>query len=86
VTDANGNTVFQNGQRIGGYFTTDAAFGYRAASGPWGAKGYSVSVDVNNLFNVHKITAYAGTQAVSGDPLFFGLPGRGVFLDLSVKL
>lgn len=86
VTDSNGNTVFQNDQRIAGYFTTDAALGYRAASGPWGAKGYSVSVDINNLFNVHKITGYAGTQAVSGNPLFFGLPGRGVFLDLSVKL
>jgi iron complex outermembrane receptor protein len=43
-------------------------------------------VDVNNIFNVHKLTSYAGTQSVSGQPLFFGLPGRGVFLDLSVKL
>jgi iron complex outermembrane recepter protein len=86
ITDADGNTVFQNSQPIGGYFTTDAALGYRADHGPWGAKGYSVSVDINNLFNVHKITGYAGTQSVSGDPLFFGLPGRGVFLDLSVKL
>ena len=86
VTNNAGDTVFQNDQRIAGYFSTDAAFGYRADHGPWGAKGYSVSVDVNNLFNVHKITGYAGTQSVSGSPLFFGLPGRGVFLDLSVKL
>lgn len=86
VTDSNGNTVFENDQRIAGYFITDAAFGYRADHGPWGAKGWSASVDINNLFNVHKITGYAGTQAVSGAPLFFGLPGRGVFLDLSVKL
>lgn len=87
ITGADGNTVFQNSQRIGGYFTTDAALGYRTDHGPWsGAKGYSVSVDINNLFDVHKITGYAGTQSVSGTPLFFGLPGRGVFLDLSVKL
>ncbi|WP_114240705.1 TonB-dependent receptor [Dyella sp. C9] len=86
TTGANGNIVFANSQPIGSYFSTDAALGYRSDHGPWGAKGYSVSMDINNLFNVHKITGYAGTQAVSGAPLFFGLPGRGVFLDLSVKL
>jgi iron complex outermembrane recepter protein len=86
TTDANGNSVFANSQPIGGYFSADAALGYRADHGPWGAKGYSISLDINNLFNVHKITGYAGTQSVSGAPLFFGLPGRGVFLDLSVKL
>ena len=86
VTLSNGDTAFQNSQPIAGYLTTDAALGYRTDHGPWGIKGYSVSVDINNLFNVHKITGYAGTQAVSGAPLFFGLPGRGVFLDLSVKL
>jgi iron complex outermembrane receptor protein len=86
ITDNNGNSVFQNGALIAGYFTMDAALGYRTDHGPWGGKGYSISVDINNLFNVHKITGYAGTQSVSGDPLYFGLPGRGVFLDLSVKL
>ncbi|WP_243041196.1 TonB-dependent receptor domain-containing protein [Dyella sedimenti] len=86
VTDDAGNSVFGNDQRIAGYFSTDAALGYRSDHGPWGLKGYSVSMDINNLFNVRKITGYAGTQSVSGTPLFFGLPGRGVFLDLSVKL
>ncbi|MEV8521193.1 TonB-dependent receptor [Dyella marensis] len=86
ATDASGNDVFANGARIAGYTSWDAAFGFRGEHGPWGAKGYSVSVDVNNLFNVHKLTGYAGTQSVSGTPLYFGLPGRGVFLDLSVKL
>jgi len=41
---------------------------------------------VNNLFDVHKLIAYAGSQSVSGTPLYFGLAGRGVFLDLSIKL
>ena len=86
TTDDAGKVVFRDDQRIGGYFTADAAFGYRADHGPWGAKGYSISMDINNLFNAHKITGYAGTQSVSGAPLFFGIPGRGVFLDLSVKL
>ena len=86
VTDANGNTVFQDGAHIGGYMTTDAAFGFRTDHGPWGLKGWSASVDINNLFNVHKIIGYAGTQSVSGDSLWWGLPGRGIFLDLSVKL
>ncbi|WP_250634071.1 TonB-dependent receptor domain-containing protein [Pinirhizobacter soli] len=86
TTDDDGNLVFKNDQRIAGYLTVDAAAGYRTETGPWGTKGFSVSVDVNNLFNVKKFTGYAGTQAVSGDPLYFGLPGRGIFLDVSVKL
>jgi iron complex outermembrane receptor protein len=86
TTDDDGNVHFVNDQRIAGYFSVDAAAGYRTDKGPAGTKGYSISVDVNNLFNVHKLTGYAGTQAVSGDPLYFGLPGRGIFLDLSVKL
>jgi iron complex outermembrane receptor protein len=86
TTDAAGDTVFADSQRIGAYFSVDGALGYRTDHGPAGTKGYSISVDVNNLFDVHKLTGYAGTQSVSGQPLFFGLPGRGVFLDLSVKL
>ena len=86
TTDASGNTVFANSQHLGGFTTADAALGYRSNSGPWGAKGYSISLDVNNLFDVHKLIAYAGSQSVSGTPLYFGLAGRGVFLDLSIKL
>jgi iron complex outermembrane receptor protein len=86
TTDDDGNTLFRNSQRLGGYVAVDAALGYRSEHGGFTGKGYSISMDVNNLFNVHKITAYAGTQSVSGDALFFGLPGRGVFLDLSMKL
>lgn len=86
TTDDDGNLVFHNDQRIAGYLTVDAAAGYRTDKGPAGTKGFSVSVDVNNLFNVHKFTGYAGTQSVSGAPLYFGLPGRGIFLDLAVKL
>ncbi|WP_199097657.1 TonB-dependent receptor [Dyella sp. ASV21] len=85
-TDNSGNTVFVNSAPIGGYLAVDAALGFRADHGPWGAKGWSISMDVNNLFNAHKIAGYAGTQSVSGQNLYFGLPGRGVFLDLSVKL
>ncbi|HEY0199576.1 MAG TPA: TonB-dependent receptor [Rhodanobacter sp.] len=86
TTDDNGNSIFQNSQRLGGYVAVDAALGYRNQHGGFTGKGYSISMDVNNLFNVHKLTAYAGTQSVSGNALFFGLPGRGVFLDLSMKL
>jgi iron complex outermembrane receptor protein len=85
-TDSAGNTVFANSERIGGYMTADAAVGYRAEHGPWGTRDLSISLDVNNLFDTHKVTAYAGTQSVSGTPLYFGLSGRGVFVDLSFKL
>lgn len=86
TTNDAGDTVFANSQRLGGYMSVDGAIGYRTDRGPAGTKGFSISIDVNNIFNVHKLTSYAGTQSVSGEPLFFGLPGRGVFLDLSVKL
>lgn len=86
TTDDAGNTVFINDNRLAGYVSTDAAFGYRSADGGPTGKGWSVSMDVNNLFNVHKLIGYAGTQSVSGDALYWGLPGRGVFLDLSLKL
>ena len=85
TTDDAGNTVFQDSSRIGGYFYVDAALGYRSEHGGFAGKGWSLSADINNLFNVHKITAYAGTQSVSGAPLYFGLPGRGVFIDMSMK-
>jgi iron complex outermembrane receptor protein len=86
TTDDSGNTVFANSARLGGYVAVDAALGFRSTHGGVSNKGYSISVDVNNLFNVHKLTGYAGTQSVSGDALYFGLPGRGVFLDVSMKL
>ncbi|UPG92600.1 TonB-dependent receptor domain-containing protein [Luteibacter aegosomatissinici] len=86
ATNDAGNTVFVNDNRLAAYVSTDAAFGYRSADGGPTGKGWSVSMDVNNLFNVHKLIGYAGTQSVSGDALYWGLPGRGVFLDLSLKL
>jgi iron complex outermembrane receptor protein len=86
ITDDDGNSVFADGQRLAGFLAVDATVGYRSAHGGFTGKGYSISMNVNNLFNVHKLSEYAGTQKVSGDALYFGLPGRGVFIDLSMKL
>jgi iron complex outermembrane receptor protein len=85
ITDDDGNTVFGNGEPIGAYLTVDATLGYRSAHGGFAGKGYAISVNINNLFDVHKLTEYAGTQKVSGDALYFGVPGRGIFLDMSMK-
>jgi iron complex outermembrane receptor protein len=85
TTDSSGNTVFANSERLGAYSSVDAAGGFRSDHGPWGFKGYSVSVDVNNIFDTHKLIGYAGARSTDGEPLFFGLAGRGVFLDLSMK-
>jgi iron complex outermembrane receptor protein len=85
TTDDDGNSMFANGAPLGGFLAVDATVGYRSLDGGFTSKGYTVSVDINNLFNVHKLTEYAGTQKVSGDDMYFGLPGRGVFLDLSMK-
>jgi len=85
TTDDEGNSVFANGAPLGGYLAVDGTLGWRSPDGGFAGKGYTISVDVNNIFNVHKLTEYAGTQKVSGDALYFGLPGRGVFLDMSMK-
>ncbi|UYK85403.1 TonB-dependent receptor [Xanthomonas sacchari] len=85
TTAANGATVFGNDQRLGGYASLDAALGYRSTHGPYGLKGYSISMDVNNLLNRHALIGYAGTRSSDNQPLYFGLAGRGVFLDLSLK-
>lgn len=86
TTDDQGRTVFANSQRLPGYMAVDAAVGYRSAHGGPAHKGWSLSLDINNLFDVHKLIGYAGTQKVSDDPLYFGLPGRGFFVDLTMKL
>ncbi|MFT4249251.1 MAG: TonB-dependent receptor [Pseudomonas sp.] len=85
TTNDDGDTVFADSQRLGGYSSVDVAGGFRSDHGPWGFKGYSISMDVNNLFDVHKLIAYAGARSTDDEPLYFGLPGRGVFLDLSLK-
>ncbi|WP_347261590.1 TonB-dependent receptor [Rudaea sp.] len=84
-TDSAGNTIFVNGARIPSYMSVDGSFGYRTEHGPFGTKGFMVSVNVNNIFNVHKLTGWGGTQSVSGNDLYWGLPGRGVFFDVSMK-
>ncbi|HWU77186.1 MAG TPA: TonB-dependent receptor [Rhodanobacter sp.] len=86
VTDDDGNSVFGNDERLAGFLTVDATIGYRSPHGGFTGKGYSISANINNLFNVHKLSEFAGTQKESGDAMYFGLPGRGVFIDLSMKL
>lgn len=85
ITDGSGNTVFGNGEPLGGFVTVDGTIGYRSLHGGFRGKGYSISLNVNNLFDVHKLTEYAGTQKKSGDALYFGLPGRSFFFDVSMK-
>jgi iron complex outermembrane receptor protein len=85
TTDDDGNTVFGNSVRMGGFTAVDATIGYRTQQGGFANKGWAIALNVNNIFDVHKRSVYAGTQKVSGDPLFFGLAGRGLFLDVSMK-
>ncbi|UXA51792.1 TonB-dependent receptor [Xanthomonas prunicola] len=82
-TDASGATVFGNDERLPSYTSLDAAGGYRSTHGPWNLKGYSLSLAINNLLDTHRLIGYAGTRSTDNAPLYFGLAGRGVFLDLS---
>lgn len=85
TTDDDGNTVFGNDVPMGGFTAVDATVGYRTEHGGFANKGWAIALNVNNIFDVHKRSVYAGSQKESGDPLFFGLAGRGVFLDVSMK-
>jgi iron complex outermembrane receptor protein len=86
TTDDDGNTVFGNAVPLGGYTAWNLSLGYRSETGGFTGKGYAISLNLDNIFDVHKLSEYAGTQKESGDDLFFGLPGRGVFVDFSMKL
>lgn len=85
TTDDDGNTVFGNGIPLGGYTAVDATIGYRTEHGGFSDKGWAIALNINNVFDVHKLSVYAGSQKVSGEPLYFGLAGRGIFLDFSTK-
>lgn len=86
TTDDSGATVFANDQRIGEVFTADLAGGWRFQhmSGP--LKDFTASIKIGNLFNSHKISDFAGNQSVSGDPLYWRVPGRSVFFNIDTKV
>jgi iron complex outermembrane recepter protein len=73
-------------QPINAFSTLDGALGYTvAANSGWLSKA-SVKLSFNNLLDSHKIIALAGYTVGDGTPLYWTLPGRSVFANLSVPL
>jgi iron complex outermembrane receptor protein len=69
--------------RVGATFTVDLAAGYHFHTPI--TKNLTASIKVGNLLDSHKVVDYAGTQSVSGTPLYWLTPGRSVFFNLDAK-
>ena len=69
--------------RIASTFTVDLAAGYHFHT-PL-TKNLTASIKVGNLLDSHKVVDYAGTQSVSGTPLYWLTPGRSLFFNLDAK-
>ncbi|WP_260926683.1 TonB-dependent receptor domain-containing protein [Novosphingobium sp. 9] len=87
-TDANGEPVFANDPttRLDTYMTTDLALGVHLDRLLDMKKETTISLKVSNLFNLHKIVDYAGTQSATDDPLYWVSAGRSAFLNISVSM
>jgi len=70
---------------IGEFSTLDGALGYTVpANSGWFSRA-SLKLAFNNLLDSHKIIGLAGnTNDAAGTPLYWTLPGRSVFANLSV--
>ncbi|HUO21970.1 MAG TPA: TonB-dependent receptor [Caulobacteraceae bacterium] len=84
-------SIRQNEFGLDGYWTADLAVGWRFHNLTPMVKDFSASLKVSNLFDNHVINDYAGQQAATttafpyGQPLYWTMPGRGVFANLSAS-
>jgi iron complex outermembrane receptor protein len=86
VTDAKtGRPDFVNAYRIGTTFTADVSMGWRLKDLGYHLADVTPSLKIGNIFDSHKINGYAGSAA-NGDPLYWLIPGRSVFFNLSVSV
>jgi iron complex outermembrane receptor protein len=89
TTTSTGATAFQDQYKIGGFVTADLALGwaFREVLGP--LHNITPSVKVSNLFDSHQISDFAGNQSTTstaypdGAPLYWRVPGRSVFFNLT---
>ncbi len=86
-----GSAAHANQFGLDGYVTADLAAGWRFRNvSPW-LRDFSASVKVSNLFDNKVINDYAGQQAATstafpfGAPLYWTMPGRSIFVNLSAS-
>jgi iron complex outermembrane recepter protein len=86
-----GSADHANQYGLDGYWTADLAFGWRFRNPVAGLKNFSASVKVSNLFDNKTINDYAGQQSATsaafpdGQALYWTMPGRSAFLNLSAS-
>ena len=86
-----GSAVHANQYGLDGYWTADLAVGWRFLNPVAGLRNFTASVKVSNLFDNTIINEYAGQQAATstafpfGQPLYWTMPGRSAFLNLSAQ-
>jgi iron complex outermembrane recepter protein len=74
---------FANSGSGSAFFTLDASFGYDLTDLIGGAvKNASIKINVQNLTDVTKIDYNAGST-INGEPIYWTVPGRSVFVTLS---
>ena len=73
-------------QPIDAFSTLDGALGYPVAPNSGWLSKASLKLSFNNLLDSHKIIALAGYTAAAGTPLYWTLPERSVFANISVPL
>lgn len=80
-----GKTYGDNAQQqpVGSFNSLDGALGYTFAPNAGWLSRASAKLSFNNLVDSHKIVAVAGSTA-AGTPLYWTLPGRSVFANVSV--
>jgi iron complex outermembrane recepter protein len=74
----------EDGLRLGGYGTADAAVNYLFGPSDWWLKNAKVGATVQNLTDRKSIYFYEGSSN-GGEPLFFTLPGRSFEVNLSAS-
>ena len=73
-------------QPIGSFNSLDGALGYTVGPNSGWLSKANVKLSFNNLLDSHKIIGLAGYTAAQGTPLYWTMPGRSVFANLSVPL
>jgi iron complex outermembrane receptor protein len=86
--DDDGKPVFFNDPttHLGAFVTADLAAGWHFDKLLDLKKDTTLSVKVSNVFNSHRIDGYAGAQSATNEPLYWTVPGRAAFVNLSVSM
>lgn len=71
---------------LGGFATTNLAVSYTLQQPNDYVQGLKLSVKVDNLFDRHALSQFAGYAADGVTPLFWTVSGRSFFVDLSVPV